>query len=516
MPLPSLSYLIDPDEKDRIRLRLKNISKRFPGVLALDQVNFDLKVGEVHAICGENGAGKTTLMNILSGNLQPDEGSIFLHGDEVKITDPQEAQRQGIGIVYQEKSLVGNLSVADNIFAGNQPVSKWHLIDRRKLINQTQQLLRKLGMHDIDAHGRVDKLSPGKQQMVEIAKALSRDPQILILDEPTAAISEQDTKVLFKIVRLMVSQGKSVIYISHRMSEIFEVSDRVTVLKDGKYQNTLGTKDTNVNEIIRLMVGRDIKEFDYQNLSTSEVVLSVSELEGDRFKNISFQLHRSEILGFAGLVGAGRSEIAQSIFGVTPDTGGQVLIRGKKVKSNEVANAIENGLGYLPENRKEQGLFLEMSVEDNISSVKSNTQTRGIFIERKGNAALTEEFVRQLNIKTPSGKTKVVSLSGGNQQKIVLAKWLAVNPDILIVDEPTAGIDVGAKSEIYQLLNQLTMAGTSIIMISSDLPELLGICDRILVFRHGRITADLSREKFSEEEIMHYSSGTKDMYREKI
>lgn len=493
-------------------MRCKGITKRFPGVLALDQVDFDLKVGEVHAICGENGAGKTTLMNILTGNLQPDQGSIYLHGERVSIPDPLAAQRLGIGIVYQEKSLVPNLSVADNIFAGNQPRTRWKLIDRKKLMNQTRQLLRKLGMQEISADGRVDKLSPGKQQMVEIAKALSRDPQILVLDEPTAAISEQDTKVLFKIVRLMVSQGKSVIYISHRMREIFEVSDRVTVLKDGKYQSTLVSKNTEINEVIRLMVGRDVKEFEYENLATSEIVLSIHDYSGLRFSNISFDLHKSEILGFAGLVGAGRSEIAQTLFGVNPREKGTVKINNSEIIIRHSQDAIKNGIGYLPENRKDQGLFLDMSVVENVISVKANNDRHSFFMDFKKNVDHTNEFIRKLEIKTPSTKTKVINLSGGNQQKVVLAKWLGVNPQILIVDEPTAGIDVGAKSEIYHLLNGLTRSGTSIILISSDLPELIGICDRILVFRQGRITANLNRDQFSEEEIMHYSSGTKDMY----
>lgn len=512
MPLSTQNYMIDPEERERVRLRFEGITKSFPGVLALDGVDFDLKVGEVHAICGENGAGKTTLMNILSGNLQPDRGTIFLHGDEVLIQDPLQAQNQGIGIVYQEKSLLGNLSVADNIFAGNQPKTRWGLIDRKKLLNQTRQLLRKLGMQDIDAHTRIDKLPPGKQQMVEIAKALSRDPQILILDEPTAAISEHDTKVLFRIIRLMANQGKSIIYISHRMAEIFQVSDRVSILKDGKYQATLFTRETNIDEVIRLMVGRDLKVFDYQNLAVPEVVLSVHNFTGERFNRISFELHKSEILGFSGLVGAGRSEIAQAIFGTLPKEQGVLKIRGGETEIRCSTDAIKAGIGYLPENRKEQGLFLDMSVDENIRSVKANTGENTWFVDRRKSRELSEEYVDRLEIKTPSTQTKVINLSGGNQQKIVLAKWLSVNPDVLIVDEPTAGIDVGAKSEIYQLLNRLTAAGTSIIMISSDLQELLGICDRILVFWQGRITANLLRSQFSEEEIMHYSSGTKDMY----
>ena len=436
-----------------------------------------------------------------------------MHGEEIRISSPLEAQKMGIGIVYQEKSLVGNLSVADNIFAGNQPLTAWKLIDRKKLHHQTMQLFRKLGMHEIDSHDRVDQLPIGKQQMVEIAKALSRNPDMLILDEPTASISEQDARVLFKIVRLMAGQGKSIIYISHRMAEIFEVADRVTVLKDGHYQNTLRCGDTNIDEIIRLMVGRDLKAFEYQNLAKKDTVLSVMGFSGDRFKDVGFDLYKSEILGFAGLVGAGRSEVAQAIFGVTPKGKGVLKLGNREIQIKHATDAIMEGIGYLPENRKEQGLFLEMSVAENILSVKANNDHKVIFVDHKKNKSITKEFIDKLEIRTPSTQTKVINLSGGNQQKIVLAKWLTLNPRILIVDEPTAGIDVGAKSEIYRFLNELTTPGTSIILISSDLQELLGICDRILVFCNGRITATLSREQFSEEEIMHYSSGIKDMYK---
>lgn len=503
-------------EKQKIRLQFKTISKWFPGVKALDGVDFDLRVGEVHALCGENGAGKTTLMNILSGNLQPDQGQILLNDQPVVIASPLEAQRLGIGIVYQEKSLVGNLPVADNIFAGNQPLNRWGLIDRRRLHKQTEQLLARLGMQDLGSHVRVDQLTTGKQQMVEIAKALSRDPDILILDEPTAAISEQDTRVLFGIVRLMAGQGKSIIYISHRMGEIFEVADRVTVLKDGKYQGTRYPGDTHIDEIIRLMVGRDLKEFAYKNLTGTDQVLSVVNFSGRQFRNISFDLYKSEILGFSGLVGAGRSEIAQAIFGAIRKTSGKLILNSKEVSIRHPGDAIRAGIGYLPENRKEQGLFLDMTVEENLLSALLNNDPESVFLQVKGNQDLSKKFINKLDIRTPDSRQKVINLSGGNQQKIVLAKWLTLDPGILMVDEPTAGIDVGAKSAIYGILNDLTVEGTSIILISSDLQELLGICDRILVFCSGRITADLKRDQFSEEEIMHFSSGTKDMFKQEM
>ncbi len=495
-----------------IRLQLKDISKSFPGVRALNGVSFDLRVGEVHAICGENGAGKSTLMNIISGNHQPDQGRIILNEEEVSIPNQVAAQELGIGTVYQEKSLVGNLSVSDNIFAGSQPTTAWGLIDSRKLHNQTQQLLRNLGMN-IPSNLAVGKLPAGSQQMVEIAKALSRDPRILILDEPTASLSEQDTRMLFKIIRRMASEGKSIIYISHRMPEVFSIADRITVLKDGKYQGTKKTKETNVEEIIRLMVGREVKAFSYHNSARESVMLKVDSLSGTGFQKISFTLQQGEILGLGGLVGAGRTETCRAIFGVDKKFGGTIEVEGKMVDIGNAADAILNGIGYLPEDRKEQGLFLDMSVRDNILSVKANAQNKSVFIDLKDDDKMSGSFVEKLSIKTPSLKERVINLSGGNQQKIMLAKWLLLNPKILIVDEPTAGIDVGAKSEIYKVLNELTMKGTSVIVISSDLPELIGISDRILVFCQGEITAILSRPDFSEEEIMHYSSGTKNMFR---
>jgi ABC-type sugar transport system ATPase subunit len=505
------SYL-EEEESNRIRLRLQEISKSFPGVLALDRVSFELKVGEVHAICGENGAGKSTLMNILAGNHQPDEGNIMLNDENVVIANQMVAHNFGIGIVYQEKSLVGNLSVADNIFAGMQPINSWRLIDAKKLHNQTQQLLRKLGMN-IDSHIRVDKLPAGTQQMVEIAKALARDPRILILDEPTASLSEKDTQVIFKIIRLMARQGKSIIYISHRMPEIFAVADRVTVLKDGQIQGSRQITETNIDEIIRMMVGRSLRVFDYQNVAGDKVVLGARNFSGDGFRNISFDLHRGEILGFSGLVGAGRSETCRAIFGIDKKYDGKLFFNGQLVEIQNTTEAISLGIGYLPEDRKEQGLFLEMSVAENIVSAKVN-QESGVFVQQKHDHEISAGFVESLSIKTPSVKTKVINLSGGNQQKIMLAKWLLLKPQVLIVDEPTAGVDVGTKSEIYQVLNELSASGTSIILISSDLPELLGISDRLLVFCNGNVYAELARAQFSEEEIMHYASGTKNMFSE--
>lgn len=493
-------------------LELKHISKTYPGVVALDNVSFDLFKGEVHALCGENGAGKSTLMNVLSGNQQPDDGEILLQGRKVYLANQKQAQENGIGIVYQEKSLVNELSVADNVFAGNQPCNRWGFIDKGALYTKTRVLLERLGLEEIQPNQLVSTLSPGKQQMVEIAKALSQTPDILILDEPTAAISESDTSIVFDIIKDLKGKGVGIICISHRMSEIFAISDRVTVLKDGKFQGVQKTDDTNVEEIIRLMVGRDLQDLNYQDHYRDSRVMQVDNLSGSGFSNVSFTLNQGEILGLAGLVGAGRTELARVIFGIDKKYGGTILIHGQHVDINHPQDAIRLGLGYLPEHRKEQGLFLDMSVMENLVSTDLNVGSgKQIWTVPSEMRKTADHFVEKLDIRTPSIDQQVVHLSGGNQQKIVLAKWLMLNPAILIVDEPTHGIDVGAKSEIYRLFNELSASGTSILMISSELTELIGLCDRILVMSQGEMTASIARADFSEEQIMQYSSGLKKM-----
>ncbi|NND05840.1 MAG: sugar ABC transporter ATP-binding protein [Saprospiraceae bacterium] len=493
-------------------LNLRHITKTYPGVVALDRVSFDLLAGEVHALCGENGAGKSTLMNVLSGNQQPDRGEIILGGEAVVLPNQKKAQEAGIGIVYQEKSLVSELSVADNVFAGIQPCNTWGFIDRQALFAKTQDLLERLRLTTIHPQQLVSTLSPGKQQMVEIAKALAQEPNILILDEPTAALSDDDTSVVFDIVRDLKAKGVGIIYISHRMHEIFKIGDRVTVLKDGKFQGLHNTQDTNVDEIIRLMVGRDLQDLNYQDHFQSDVVLQVKDLDGEGFSDISFSLHRGEILGLAGLVGAGRTELARAIFGIDKNKTGTIKINDESVRIRHPQDAIQFGLGYLPEHRKEQGLFLDMSVVENVVSTNLDVGDSGkIWMDTAEMRRVADHFVEKLDIRTPSINQKVVYLSGGNQQKIVLGKWLLRKPDILIVDEPTHGIDVGAKSEIYRLFNELSASGTAILMISSELTELIGLCDRILVMSHGELMASIDRPDFSEEEIIQYSSGLKRM-----
>ncbi len=495
-----------------VLLDIQNITKLFPGVVALDDVSLDVKKGEVHALCGENGAGKSTLMNVLSGNYKPDGGRVIFKEKDTIIANQQEAQQLGISIVYQERSLVGNLSVAENIFAGKQPVNRFGLISAQKLFTQTSELLDELELRDINPKTRVAQLSSAQQQMVEIAKALSQNPELLILDEPTASITETETEVLFRIIRNLKAKGVSIIYISHRMAEIFAIADRVSVLKDGKYQGTHQIKEITVNDIIRLMVGRDLEVQVYESFVQEEVILEVDNLTGERFQNVSFQLRKGEILSLAGLVGAGRTEVARAIIGADPLLDGTIKLNEKIQYIDHPQTAYKQGLGYLPEDRKAQGLFLEMNVAENIvASYLGKVANRG-FISSAQQRRIAQEYVQKLAVKTPSLKQKVINLSGGNQQKIILARWLMRNPDVFIVDEPTHGIDVGAKAEIYKILRNLARQGAGILLISSELPEVLTLSDRILVMWNGKVTAELNREEATEQEIMHYASGTKNMF----
>lgn len=484
-------------------LQLIGISKYFPGVKALQDINFDLQEGEIHALCGENGAGKTTLMNILTGNLQPEKGKILLKGKEVRISGPDHAASLGIAIVYQQLSLVDTLSVADNIFANTQPLNRWGLINHKELFKKTGQLLEGLKIKNIYPTSLVSKLSPGQKQMVEIAKALSKNPDILILDEPTASISEPETQVLLDIIRKLKSDGKSIIYISHRMKEIFRNADRVTVLKDGKNQGTNPIHEISSQQLIQKMVGRELLE-EKRKISSAmgEELLKVSNLFGKGFDDISFSLRRGEIVGFAGLVGAGRSEIAQAIFGHSPAASGSIYIKGIKKSIHHPADAINAGIGYVPEERKTQGLFMDRSVTDNIlvSNLQSATENK-VFKEYIAED-IAMEYKEKLKIVTPHVLQKVSLLSGGNQQKVVLARWLLADPDVLIIDEPTHGIDVGAKAEIYQLLRELLAMGKGILLISSELPELLALADRIIVIKEGKIAGDLKGDEASEENII--------------
>ncbi|MGD0728427.1 MAG: sugar ABC transporter ATP-binding protein [Spirochaetia bacterium] len=488
-------------------LEFKGIMKQFPGVRALDGITFEVRRGEVHGLVGENGAGKSTLMHILAGVYPPDAGTLVLEGREVRFGDEQHAQTSGIGMVFQERSLVGSLSIAENIFVGRQPVKMLNWVDRKSMNRQAGALLKRVGL-DLDATAMVSTLSSIEQQLVEIAKALSLDARILILDEPTATITEIETQILFDLIRDLKEKGISVIYISHRLEELSSICDRVSVLKDGVYQGTRTMAEVSLDEIITMMVGRKILNvYDDRGWKTSEPILQVRNLSSTAFSGVSFDLATREIFGIAGLAGAGRTEIALALFGADPYARGDVTLRGAKVHFRRPEDAINAGIGYLTEDRKAAGLFLELPVAQNIISANLQAFTRrGLVRDRTANDECGG-FVARLRINTPSLRQLVMNLSGGNQQKVLLARWLMKNSEILIIDEPTRGVDVGAKNEIYEFIRQMAKDGTSIIAISSELPELLILCDRIMVMCQGRKTGELLHGDATEEKLMHLCAG---------
>jgi len=488
---------------DKYILEMENVSKTFPGVKALNKVNFNLKAGEVHALVGENGAGKSTLLKILAGAYKKDTGVIKLDGSKVEMTDPKHALDLGISVIYQEFNLIPNLSIAENIFIGRAPRKQKAFVDFPELYNKSEFFLKKIGMKR-DPKTLVGRLSVAEQQMVEIAKSLSFFSKIIIMDEPTSALNGSEKKTLFRIIRELKNKGVSIIFISHIIEEVLEISDRVTVLRDGNYVGTLNATDTNPREIVQMMVGRELKDF-YPKIEVKrgEVVLEVKNLtKKSKYEDISFQLHAGEVLGFAGLVGCGRVQVMRGIFGIeTPDRG-EVLIKGKKVKTKTLLETIKMKMGFVPEDRREEGLILSRSVKDNINITKLPEINSHGFVKQKEEENIANDYCKRLNIRTPNNKQIVQNLSGGNQQKIVIAKWLAINPKILILDDPTRGIDVGAKNEIYSLINNLAKEKMGIILISSELPEILNISDRILIMREGKITGELKRKEATQEKIM--------------
>jgi ABC-type sugar transport system ATPase subunit len=497
----------------QVVLEVKDISKSFPGVQALNKVSLDLNLGEVHAICGENGAGKSTLMQILAGVYNQESGSIFMDGKEVKIENQYRANQLGISIVYQERSLVPGLSIAENIYADRQPINKLHRINRHLMNKNAAELLDTLQIK-LDPRTLVGNLSSPMQQLVEIAKALSHNPRVLIFDEPTATITEREVSTLFKLIRSLKTKGISMLYISHRLSEIFEIADRVSVLKDGKYMGTENVANIDQKWVVNKMVGRDVYFTRKANNVSDEVVLECKNFnDGFHFKNVSFYLKRGEILSFSGMAGAGRTELFQNVYGVQGKPKGTVLVNGKKVKIRSCSDAIKIGIGYLTEDRKHDGLFLNMDLSENIVSASLEMFQKGILqlMMDKKMYTVSRDYIKKLNIITPSVKQTLVNLSGGNQQKVVLAKWMLANPNILIVDEPTRGVDVGAKEEIYAMLRNLTSMGKSIIVISSDLPEVITISDRVYTMYNGTITGELTEDDIEEKTIMHYASGLADV-----
>ena len=483
-------------------LRMRGISKAFPGVQALMGVDLDVRAGEVHAVVGENGAGKSTLMKILAGVYQADAGTVVLDSQAAHIENPRQAMALGIAMIHQELNLAPNLSVAENIFLGRVP-ARLGLVDWAGLDRRTQALVKRLDI-DFDARALVEDLSVARQQMVEIAKALSLDARVIIMDEPTSALTERETATLFEIIGRLKAQGVAIVYITHRLEEIFRVTDVVTVLRDGQLVGSSAIADTTPAQLISQMVGRELTAlYPKQHVKIGEPVLEVRHLRraGVLF-DVSFVLHRGEILGLAGLVGAGRTELVRALFGADPMDGGDVRIAGKQVHIRHPRDAIRLGLGFVTEDRKLHGLILGMTVRENTTLASLPGVSRFGFINFSRERTLAADYVRQLDIRAQGVEQEVVNLSGGNQQKVVIAKWLATQPRILILDEPTRGIDVGAKAEVHGLMSRLAATGVSILMISSELPEILGMSDRILVVRQGRISAEFTRQEASQEKIL--------------
>lgn len=489
-----------------ILLQLDNITKSFAAVQALRDVSIDVEENEIHALVGENGAGKSTLIKCCTGAVIPDKGTISINGSVYNSMTPKLSAESGIAVIYQEFNLVGELSVAENIFLG-KAIRKGIIIDRKAMRDKAAEIFRDLELN-IDPDALVKDLTLGYQQLVEIAKALSQNAKLLIMDEPTAPLTKKEVAVLFKIVKKLKQKGMSIIYISHRMEEIFELSNRITVLRDGKKIETLNTKDTNLDDLVKLMVGRPLTEQfpPRENKISSEVLLDVTRLTGNGVHDVSFNIHRGEILGFAGLIGSGRTETAQLLFGVKKIKSGIITFRNKNFAPKDPRSAMESGLAYVPEDRKHQGALLAMDIQTNISLAILRRISKFFVINKKKDREIADNYVRDLKIKTPGLYQYVKNLSGGNQQKVVVAKWLASNPELIILDEPTRGIDVGAKYEIYTLMNKLVASGKTILMISSEMEELIGMADRIAVFSEGTITGFVNKKDFNQELIMKYAS----------
>lgn len=490
-----------------ILIKTEGIVKEFPGVKALKGINFELKKGEVHALVGENGAGKSTFMKILSGAYSKDSGKVFFEGKEVDINSPKVAQELGISIIHQELTLCHHLTVAQNIFLGREFV-KGQILDEKTQNQEAQRILDFLDI-DIKPTQKVDELTVSKQQMVEIAKAISLNAKVIIMDEPTSTLSDREIIELFKVINELKSKGTSIIYISHRLEELSEIADRVSIMRDGAMVATKDFKDLTLDEIIRLMVGRQVSE-KYPKVETprGEKILEVKNLsEKNILKNISFELYKGEILGISGLVGSGRTELARAIFGADLVDSGEIILHGKRIHIKSPSDAIKNGIVYVPEDRRLNGLALGLSVASNImlANIDKVSSKIGVIDELK-EIEICQKIVKDLQVKTPSLSQKVDNLSGGNQQKVIVGRWLVKQPEIFIFDEPTRGIDVGTKVEIYNILNRLKAEGIGIIVISSELPEILGISDRILVMCEGQLKANLETTKTNQEEIMYYAT----------
>lgn len=499
--------IVNQDNKD-IVLNMKGICKSFPGVKALEKIDFQLKKGTVHILLGENGAGKSTLVKILSGAHKLSSGEIFMDEQKINIRNPRQAMGLGIGIIYQELNLIPELTVAENIFLGREPIQNGIRINSKRINIQANKILSNLGV-TINPESLIKTLGIAQQQMVEVAKAISLNARILIMDEPTSALSESEIKELFNTIRILKKNDISIIYISHRMEELFEIGDIVTILRDGKKVGTKLIKNTSRDELIHLMVNRKVNElFSREEANLGDEVLNVKNLSTNgKLDKIEFALQEGEILGVSGLLGAGRTELARALFGADNFDSGSLSVRGKNVKLKSVKSAIKNGIGLLTEDRKSQGLVMRMSVKENITLPSINQFSKWGIINNKKEKLAAEKYRNELDIKITSDNQIAMNLSGGNQQKVVLSKWLCSKTKIFLLDEPTRGIDVGSRQEIYRLMNDITANGASIIIISSDLPELISVCDRIMVMHKGKINGDFLRSEFSPNNILHCALG---------
>ncbi|HJF32425.1 MAG TPA: sugar ABC transporter ATP-binding protein [Sporosarcina psychrophila] len=490
-------------------IEMTGISKSFNGNTVLNNVEFSVEKGEIHALMGENGAGKSTLMKILTGIYTRDTGEVKVKGELVDFKNPKEAERAGIAVIHQELNILPDLTVAENLFLGNEKTfGKSGILKTREMNKEAKMILAELGL-DIDVKTIARELSVGKQQIIEIAKAMSSNAEVIVMDEPTAALTEREIVSLFETIRALQSNGVSFVYISHRMEEIFSLCDRITILRDGNYVGVKEIKKTSFDEIVQMMVGRELGErFPERNATIGDVKLAANGLtRNGYFEDISFELRKGEVLGIAGLMGAGRTEVAQSLFGYKKLHKGEVLLDGKPVKISNPLQAKKLGFGYVTEDRKSEGLIVDFSVRDNLSLTNfDKVSTKGI-IKANEEKELYETMVKRLGVRTSGPNQAAKSLSGGNQQKVVIAKWLGIEPNVLILDEPTRGVDVGAKKEIYSIINELAEKGVAILMISSELPEIIGMTDRVLVMHEGTLTAELQKTEMTQERIMHYATG---------
>ncbi len=493
--------------QENLVLKLDSIVKTFPGVKALDGVHLDVYPGEVHALCGENGAGKSTLMKIIAGAQPYTSGKMYVDGKDVVFHSTKEAERMGIAMIYQEFNMVPDLSVAENMYLGRLPKKAYGAIDWKKLYRDAKEVLHKLNLK-VDEKTKVSHLSVAESQMIEIAKCLTIGAKVIIMDEPTAALTDDEIEILFQIIEDLKKQNIAILYISHRMDEIFRISNRLTVFRDGKFIATKKIEDTNYDDVVSMMVGRSVENlYPSRKYEQQEVIFEVKDMNSKGVHNVNLQLHKGEILGISGLLGSGTIELSKLIYGAIPKVSGNVFVNGQEINCDTPKKALAAGIGFVSDDRKQEGLVLIRSIRENIAMSSLKRYSKGIQINKKYELGQVEKQVKALNIKISSVSQLAGKLSGGNQQKVVFAKMLEANPDILILDEPTRGVDVGAKAEIYAIMDQLTKEGKSIILISTDLPEVIGMSDRILIMREGNVVFEISKEEMSQETILAYASG---------